>query len=352
MKRLLPLFLLLGGCSIDSEPRVCDYSVLLRYGYNEENTTTENHLDQYVNVIDEWIFDEGGVLAAVAHVEKDPCRTHLDSELKLPPGRYSVIAVGNCDGRSQITDERTGAQPVVGVTKREDMRLTLASPTLENRGENPTWGPSEELYYGYQTFSISKTGAARVRVEMANAHMRLKFRITWKGGTTPSRGSGLYATLTGISSRYQLMPELVWPVGCFDCQNHRPDQHDTYAEQTDAVVHHQPLTGSAKEYMLVHSTSTRLNGDGELWGEMVSYRMRADAHPILKLMRESGRSDLPDEAVLPRQIDLTDYLQQHEQRSPDHELKQAYDLDIQINKDQSIWISSLTAGDWEEGTLW
>ena len=120
------LLLSAAGCyDLEGEREICDYNLLLRYDYNEENSATENMIKYYVYTIDEYIFDEDGILFLHNRFTPDICREMMNSEVMLPPGRYSVIAVGNEDDRSATTDRATGSAPVKGVTHRDDMRLTL-----------------------------------------------------------------------------------------------------------------------------------------------------------------------------------------------------------------------------------
>ncbi len=224
---LLLTCVLSAGCEMTlHETDICDYTVLLHYDYNEENTSKgRNMILSYVTHIDELIFDEEGVLVNLQRIEPDECRDYLDSEVMLPPGRYSVIAIGNIDHRSDLHDDALGNLKV-GATRREDLRLSLDNAEELADG---THNNSEKLYHAYHTFIVREEGISRIRVNMINAHMELRFRVTWKRNT-PSRTDSYYAILETIPSEYNIMPEYIYPAGSFDAVLHEPTSHDAYPQ--------------------------------------------------------------------------------------------------------------------------
>ncbi len=337
------------SCDTDLEREVCDYTVQLRYDYNEENGTTENRIEYYVSRIDEYIFDEAGILFAARTFTPDRCTEFMHSELTLPPGRYSVIAIGNRDTRSAVTAD--GSQPRVGVTRREDMRLNLDNAEPKVGG---TVGDSEPLYHGYKTFTVTSPGISRIRVDMINAHLNIKFRVTWKGGRTPARGD-YYALLESVPGEYALMPEWIFPIGSFDAEAHDCDSHDGYPTDCNNVIHHIPHTCHGTAAALTHRHDTYINVDGNLWGEFTTYRIKEGTAPLLKIFSTMTRSAEPLATIdLEKYLDWWYYddenytLQPGEVHALDHDLKQAYEIDIAIDGDRII-LSPLDVADYEEG---
>ncbi len=347
---LLPITLFVAGCDISlHETDICDYRVQLRYSYNVENTSRTNAIGDYVAHIDEFIFDGKGVLFAVRKLTPDICSEEFVSELVLPAGRYSVIALGNIDGRSVLRDDANG-DLIIGTTRREDIRLSLDNADAFADG---TRGHCEELFHGYRTFTVRESGgASRVRVDMMNAHFELRFRVMWKNTTrTPAQGV-YYTVLQDIPSEYGLMPEHIYHAGSLDAVLHEPTDHDAYPHTDNNIIHHIPYSCHAGNNILSHSNTTYLNADGEVWGKFVSYRIKSETDPVLMLYYapDGVRSRGEDPMVLPREIRLKDYFTWMGVKL-DHELKQEYALDIVVDGDQ-ILISPFDQfgiADWNDG---
>lgn len=322
---------------------VCDYSARIRYDYNEENSTQENRFDYRIATLDEYIFDEQGVLVGEHRITRDSCDGSWHSDIDLPPGRYSVIAIGNKDSRSEITDTRSEEAPVVGLTLREDMRMTLKNCAEYLDG---TRGPSESLYHGYRTFTISSTEVSSVRVDMVHAHLKLKFRVTWKNNP-PVEREDYYLTLETVPSQYALMPEYYYPEGSFDCRAHDPGHCDPYRIVCNNVVHHIPYTCHGGNNLTVHRYDTYITNDNEMWSEFTAYRLKNDT-PARIQIRHWNEKTRSEDNVLNKGIDLRDYLVNFRGFNLNHTLKQEYELSIIIDGDQAI-ISPLEVNDWEEG---
>jgi hypothetical protein len=340
--------LLFASCDVEDVREVCDYSLQLRYSYNEENTSQVNRFDDHISHLDELIFDEQGILVSMRRLEGDECTRVAASETTLPPGRYSVIAVGNRDDRSDLRDEATGGEPVVGQTHREDVRLSLENAEMF---DDETRGHCEELFHGYRTFTIREQGISRVRVDMINAHFELGFRVTWKN-SVPVPGV-YYAVLENIPSEYRLMPEWFYPAGSFDALLHEPDTHDEHPHIDDNVLHHIPHTTHLDNNVLSHSNTTSLNSDGEVWGKFVNYRIKTATEPVMTLyFAADGVRSGSDTMMFPREIKLKDYFAWVGLQL-DQELKQEYILDIVIDGDQIIIspFENFGVADWTEGGI-
>ncbi len=337
---LFAILFFLTGCGIhDNED--CTSSVQFSYSYNEESSTTDNKISYWISTIDEYIFDESHLLSNVRHIDANGFRR----QLLLEPGKYSVIAVGNADQRSIVTDSRTGKSPQIGVTHREDLRLSL-SDTAQN--DDGIVGPCEELFYGYRTFTVTATEVSRIRIDLVNAHFQLRFKVRWQNTDIPKIGT-YYAVVEDVPSQYALMPEYVFPAGKFEAESHDPVKHDTHPITSNETIHHIPAAAQANP--LSYGNTTYLNADYEVWGQMVHYRVKNDTPLKMNLYySSSGTRAATDPSVLPRAIDLRECLEYFEYNL-DHELKQEYMLDIEVNGEQIIInpIDGLSIADWTDG---
>lgn len=343
---LFALVVLSSSCMglIDlNENQVCDYSVRLRYDYNVENTSSLNMIDYHVRSLEEYIFDEEGVLIMTNMVYRDVCDGSWHSDLDLPVGRYSVIAVGNRDTRSRIWDERRESEPLEGVTKREDMRMELDNAE-ELTGD--THGPSEKLYHGYRTFNVEAGHTGVVRVDVVHSHLRIKFRVTWKNSTTPSKKQNYFAQLETVPSHYTLMPEYHYPTGSFECRPHDPRTSDNYERSSDYIIHHIPTVHQDRT-PLTYRHDTYINNDNEMWGEFTAYRVKNETAVELKLYHWDEQTKTTTD-LLDSGIDLQDFLTNHLKINLNHTLKQDYYLKIEIYNGKAV-ISWLSISDWDEG---
>lgn len=339
IRRLLLLgVVVFGGVScrglIEHYAPICDYTVQLRYDYNQENTTTDNLFGRYVKSTEQYIFDGQGVLYAVAPVTADPCTGQWVSQLDLPPGRYSVIAVGNRDTRSRISDGEGGPAPEIGVTRREDMRMTLenAEPMAEGR-----IGPSERIYHGYRTFSVLPDRTSLVRVDMVHSHMVLRIRVTWRN-SAPADEHNVTMTLGDVTPGYSLMPEYVYKDN--SGKVHDPQTDDGYRVVDNSVIHHIPVVREDIAPRNTYQLDSYINGDKTVNVEFVSYRIRKSGGSVVTLTGNGG--PLMDD------VDLTQWFAD-KNIELDRNLKQDFALEFMIGDDRSVTINALSMEDWFEG---
>lgn len=319
----------------------CDYTVRLRYDYNQENTTTDNRFDYYIRTLDEYIFDEQGILIIARQVLRDICDNTWHSDLDLPPGRYSVIAVGNRDARSGIWDDMNGNAPKPGVTRRDDMRMMLENAEVFVGG---TSGPSEKLYHGYRTFTVNPTGQSSIRVDMVHSHLLLKLRVTWKSGQ-PAVRSNYHILLESVPSYYSLMPEYYYPKGSFSCMPHDPDTSDNYESSSNAVIHHIKNVRQDRN-ILTYRYNTYITNDSEMWGEFISYRLKNE-NPVRLHICHYDPETQTETRLLPDGINLKEYFD-YRGINLNHTLKQDYQIAITIDGTR-VSLMPLDVSDWEEG---
>lgn len=304
----------------------CDYTVQIRYDYNAENTSSTNLLTTYIGSLDEFLFDEDGILYAVRPLAVDECTGQWVSEYDLPPGRYSVIAIGNRSDMSVINDAR------IGHTRREDMLMTLTTANPSN--------DTDRLYHGYRTFTVVPNGVSNVRVDMVHSHCIIRFRIRWKNNTPPM--GNYYSVMKYIPSEYSLMPEYYYPKPFEACTKHIPESSDPYSQAPQSVRHH-ITTVHANRDLLDHTIALKRNVDGEVIGQFVMYRIKNENHPTMSLHTGTTRAS---EQVM-KDIDLQRYFLD---QGIDHDssLKQEYNIEIMIDGDR-VSVMSVTIGDWQEG---
>ncbi len=337
---LLAVVLTAVSCYKDNPREICEYKVQLRYDYNEENTTARNMLGKYVNSIDEYLFDEAGILYAVNPVQQDPCTGEWTSHYALPPGRYSVIAWGN---RSDVNT--VSPAPVKGVTTRDELlldRTELPNAIAMPCDAGTTWQNGDRLYYGYRTFTVAPKGISRVRVDMIHSHLVLRFRVRW---THDAPAPGQYAAyLKDIGSEKAFMPEYIYPVQFQDWAIHNCDNtaHDPYPQVSEEVRHDIPCVHYTSN-VLKHRIDVRQGLDLEMWGEFVTYRIRQASHPVLEIYDTGG-----NKVVHPtKTIDLQRYFDD-QGIDLDHTLKQDYEIDILIDGDM-IYVTTFNVEEWDEG---
>lgn len=322
---------------IDHYDKICDYTVRLEYQYNVENSSAANEILNYINSLDEYLFDGNGILYAVNPLQRDVCTGEWVSEQMLPPGRYSVIAVGNRTGISSVTGNH--APYVIGQTSRDDMLMTLDAST---RGNNGLFTASDRLYHGYRTFSVGNGQISRVRVDMVHSHLIIYYKIVWEGGLPAGGYGNLNVKMENAPSEYSLMPQFIYPVPQDACERHDPAVHDPYERASLNCVHHIPTVHNDRNYVGFTHKSTVFGQ--EATGMVMSYRLRNEP--------ENGRPTTFTICDGNTQIANTVLLNDFFTRSfenLDHSLRQEYPLVFRINRDNSVTVTFATIEDWDEG---
>lgn len=349
---LLVVLVALGGVScrglIEHFDLICDYTVQLRYDYNQENGTSENRFERYIKSAEEYIFDADGILCAFGPVTKDVCTGEWVSQLDLPPGRYSVIAVGNRSAMSRI--HAGGTEPVIGRTRREDMTLTLETRSVNGHDDGTNFLNTGRLFYGYRTFTVAPDQVSLVRVDMVHSHLDLRYTIRWKGSAAPANTGDFYVMMTDVPSQYSLMPEYVYPQPKGNCEQHDPASHDTYDTQCLSVRHH-IVTVQKAENIVSHRNDVYLSGN-VISGQMLTYRLRSPGADCtetrISLWRTGGtRAGEPERMM--KDIPLNDFLSRSFE-DLDTTLKQQYHIVFEIDPatgQVSVWFADIA--DWDEG---
>ena len=349
--RLTVVWLLVTSCEGwlgRYDDKECDYTVRIFYHYNRENTSRDNVLSTYVKWMTEYIFDENEVLLMIHPLGVDECDGTYFSELDLPPGKYSIITVGNDTSMSEITDRNAQRAPEVGVTRRENMLLSLVNETGSRSGRG-YFDNCGRLYHGYRTFTVASGELSHVRVDMVHSHCVINYTIRWKNiSSTPGNSKDFHVRMDDLPSKYTLMPEYYYPDGV--ASQHDPATSDLYNRVCLGVIHHIPTVykpGMLPEgecNIVNHRSGSTMLGR-RVTGRTVTYRLRNDGDVKFSLYGGSTRSgetqwmkNLPINRILQdlgEDLDLT--------------LRQEYDLIFEINDDGTVRTFFAGVADWDEG---
>ena len=191
---LLLVAIATNSCDLDAELPDCDYTARLEYWY--VFTGTANELPDYVDTMDEYLFDASGILRQVEQLAGDSLLAH---ELVVPPGTYTLVSWGNLDGRSRIVPA------IIGQTTLNEIRLehndiaseSTLSPLERGQGVCQSYPNTEPLYYATDILEVPRSGIVRKRVNTTHAHALLRVTAKWLRDVPPNTDD-FFFTLRGI----------------------------------------------------------------------------------------------------------------------------------------------------------
>lgn len=348
LKRHIRLFLGLAAVMLSvtscydvrKDREVCDYNIQLLYHYNAENTSKNSVLTDYVNRIEEFVFDEQGVLYAKHEIDLDECRNFYASEQEYEPGRYSVVAIGNRRAASEYDEA------VVGVTHREHMLLSMVNPGA-SRGDDGMFGNGERLYYGYRTFTIEPTGISRVHVDLVHSHLVLNYRVIWKKKAPVDTGA-LNIRISTVPAEYGMVPEYVYPeIG--RCEVYDPLKHDAYNKICQSVRHYIPtIYNNPLGNIVTQRQDVSLTGT-TLIGQAIGYRLRTPPGDTRREDFVQTTFEIYDgDRRIANPVPLNDFLTAMGEKL-DQTLKQEYSLVFEVDEDGRVTASFANVADWDEG---
>lgn len=324
------LWLLLGlvSCDIDGDLAECPYNTRLEYWYT--GTGQANVLPDYVYRMDEFVFDSLGVLC---HRREVTSKKGVAAELDLPPGRYTLVAWGNTDSVSRVSEAK------IGETRLEDIMLYADHPFggtgTRAAAAGTVQASTEPLYYGYAVFRIAGRGVSRGRVDMVHAHLKLDVTVKWKG-RAPTDTGDMYMTLSGVYPEYCFEPgfELKGsPYSAYaaDEGSGGPTRSGVWYYIPGRPEGCEPVTYKVAANMdITRTVSVRF----------VTYRLASDDHPVLQLFGGGG--------PLIRAIDLEKYFRTM-QVDLDRNLRQEFSLVVEVDASGGIIVSSAKVSDWVDG---
>ena len=322
---IIPGLLAMGlatSCALDGELDECPYNVRLEYWYTGSGTV--NVLPDYVSRMREFVYDEHGVLCLVS--ERSGRKAVLYGEFTLPPGKYTLVNWANLDTASHIPPFE------VGKTTLDDMKLYLDNPYSQTKSTASWQKSSEKLYYGYTTFSVRDRGVSRQRVDMVHSHCKLNILVKWKG-RAPANTRNFVMTLKDIPSSYQFRPG----------SEIKGSPHSYYDETDETVTRSGVfyyIPGKADAPTVHHRIDVKMEITGSVSGEFVTYRLTNDTHPVFCLY--AG-----DSPVI-KEIDLWKYFRTM-QIDLDNNLRQEFDLVVEVDPSGGIIVSSAIVMDWNDG---
>ncbi|MDR1881235.1 MAG: FimB/Mfa2 family fimbrial subunit [Prevotella sp.] len=326
--RIATTVFVLISCGVDGG-EVCS-GVRLEYRYNRENASLKNVLAQYVQTIDEYIFDSDSVLVSVNRLPGTSWFGPFVSELDLPPGRYIAVAWGNRDGRS-FTEQT----PVPGVTTLRDLELLFDTPYEPG---SDLRNDSERMYYGYRTFSVTGQGISHIPVDMTRAYCELHVAVIWENGDEmPARSSTFGMTVGQVPSSCGSIPVYTDRNG--PVQTYVPAIED-YLVCDSRVLHYIPDV-HAVDRPVTHGASMRMDVAGLLRGQVISYRYCSGSHPLLGIYIDGS-------LLANKLLDLNVFFSAM-QTDPGHSLKQEYNILLMVNSGKITVGLMLDSSGWEEG---
>ena len=300
------LAVILSGCSFGDEPSLCPFNTRLEYWY--AGSSAENLLPVYVDNIRQYLFDNEGQLIATTTLRGDSV-TGWSAD--LPEGRYTIVLWGNLGN-----EEKSSVQVVANGS------TSLGNTTLNAGREGVPPGfreNTERIYYGTATFEVDDKVTQRLRVYLSHAHAVLSVTVRWMADASPPSEGGIYRMrMKGIPDKY--------------------DFTSGYESDTPSGtgVFHIPRIGGTVTY---HETRAAMNYDGEVTGELVTYRYTSHTHQMWSLWRDGKQ--------IIRELDLNSFFSKLPMNM-DTNIEQEFDILITVYKDKII-VSLAGASDWDEG---
>lgn len=153
----------------------------------------QEHLQEYVDDIDVFIFDVGnGALVEKHHLEGEQLLSPL--EVRLPEGDYKVVAVGNALNETVIGDGAYG-------------EASVSRPELAEK-DGSAAGTFDRLYLGETTITSKVMNDSRDVVRLYSQHVKIHAVVlsdednnsqTW---FEQNKGEGFRLTLESLSARF------------------------------------------------------------------------------------------------------------------------------------------------------
>ena len=313
---------LAASCTLDGELAECPYNVRLEYWYTGSGTA--NVLPDYIRSMREFVYDENGILRQVNDlVDRNKI---LYGEFTLGPGKYTLVNWANLDTASHVNTFEIGKNTI------DEMKLYLDNPYSQTKSTASWHKNSEKLYYGHTTFSVQGQGVSRQRIDMVHSHCKLNIMVKWKG-RAPANTRNFVMTLKDIPSSYQFRPG----------SEIKGSPHSYYDETDETVTRSGVfyyIPGKADAPTVHHRIDVKMEITGSVSGEFVTYRLTNDTHPVFCLY--AG-----DSPVI-KEIDLWKYFRTM-QIDLDNNLRQEFDLVVEVDPSGGIIVSSAIVMDWNDG---
>lgn len=320
------LTMLIPSCNIDGDLEECPYNARLEYWYT--GTGQANVLPSHIFRMQEFVFDSLGVLR---HVKQLGGKKNVAAELDLPPGRYTLVAWGNPDSLSSLSEAEVGQSKLSDIlmyanNPAEDEARAVDIPSLQQG--------TEPLYYGYASFAILPRGVTRQRVDMVHAHLKLDVTVKWKS-KAPTDAGDMYMTLSGIPSVYTFLPKY----------EVKGSAYSTYGTAADGTTTRSGVWYYIPEEpedcpLITIKRPVKMDITRTINTIFTTYRIRSDDHPVIRLYG-GGRQIL-------KEIDLYKYFRTM-QIDLNENLRQEFSLVLEVDAGGGVIVSSATVSDWIDG---
>lgn len=326
----LLLALLLASCldmGDDDDALECAYNTRIVYRYNREGSATENMAGWYIRTLDEYIYDASGKLYTKRRIEDKL----LGGELKLPPGRYTLVAWANLTERNLISDGS-------GLPGANTLDLSWLYPDSPAAGDPALMNGGDKLYYGYRTFSVEEDKTSFIDVDMEHAYCELSLIVRWIDGSA-TKGASYYMLLEGVPSRVGFLPD--WEInGGTHVYNRDAAKYPVY--YLNGSLSYLPHINGLKE-PVTHRQDGHVSDDGQLLCRFTTYRLttRDDGQQVLlSIYDAAGRQVM-------KKIDLYKFF---DEMHIDLRVarRQEFEIVLEIVGDK-ITAFSMQVLDWEDG---
>ena len=317
---LLLVAIATNSCDIDAELPDCDYNARLEYWY--VFTGTANELPDYVDTMDEYLFDASGILRQVKQLAGDSLLAH---ELVVPPGTYTLVSWGNLDGRSRIVPA------IIGETTLNEIRLehndiaseSTLSPLERGQGVCQSHPNTEPLYYATDILEVPRSGIVRKRVNTTHAHALLHITAKWLRDVPPNTDDFVF-TLSGLPSAY-----------AFDVAT-RVNTSITGLVGEEWIY---PIPRMDETTLCTQYTKASMRPNRTVTGDLMTYRY-TDNTQLLFRIRAGDRP-------LIREVNLTEFFRAMSVPFT-RNIRQEFSIIITIDGD-NISVSFAGVSDWEDG---
>ena len=325
MKPLLYILFMLSisltACDIDAQLPDCDYNARLEYWY--VFTGTNNELPDYIDTMNEYLFDTAGILRQVKTLEGDSLLAH---ELVVPPGAYTLVSWGNLDGRSHIVPA------VIGLTRLSEILLehndiateSTLSPLERGQGVCQWYPNTEPLYYATDILEVPPSGILRKRINTTHAHALLKVTAKWSRNA-PANTANFSFTLRGTPA-----------AACFDVAD-RVNTTIGYSIAPTGTIYCIPRMDETN--LCAHRTTATMRPNRTLTADLQTYRYTDNTQLLFRIW--AGNEPLI------REVNLTEFFRQMS-ISFSRNIRQEFSLLITIDGDD-ISVSFTGVSDWEDG---
>ena len=310
------LVVILSSCDIDAPLPDCDYNARLEYWY--VFTGTRNEIPDYVDTMNEYLFDANGILRQVRLLEGDSLLAH---ELTVPPGTYTLVSWGNLDGRSRI------APAIIGQTRLPENRLehndSDFSPLESGQGVCQYQENNEPLYYASDILVVPHSGIIRKRINTTHAHALLRVTAKWLRDV-PANTKDFAFTLRGIpaAAGFDVAERVNTSV------DNRTGEQGTYA-----------IPRMDETPLCDHRADASMRPNRTVTGDLITYRYTDNTRLLFRIWA----GDRP----LIREVNLTEFFRAMSIPFT-RNIRQEFSIVITIDGD-NISVSFAGVSDWEDG---